>query len=105
MRGETVTWYSTTTTTDDLGNTTPTEADGVELQALVAARSSSENTGRPDEPALLVGKTLYLLNGTIEPSPLDSFEIRGERYDVVGEPHRWGSMGVEVSVERAGGLP
>jgi hypothetical protein len=105
MQGETVTWYATTTATDDLGNTTTSEAAGVELQALVAARSSSENTGRPDEPALLVGKTLYLLNAAIEPGPSDSFEIRGERYDVVGEPHRWGSMGVEVAVARAGGLP
>lgn len=105
MQGETVTWYATTTTTDDLGNTTTTEAPGVPLMALVAGRSSSENTGRSDQPALLVGKTLYLLDGTVEPSPSDSFEVRGERYDVQGEPHRWGSMGVEVAVARAGGLP
>lgn len=104
MDAESVVWFATTTTEDDLGNTTPSEAPGVTLRALVAGRSSSENTGRPDQPGLLVGKTLYLLGTSAEPGPSDSFEIRGNRYDVVGEPHRWGSMGVEVSVQRAGGL-
>lgn len=101
---ETVQWVAVTTTRDRLGNETTTDAAPVDVQALVAARGTSENADS-QAPSVLVGKTLYLLDATIEPGPSDWFTIRGQRYDVEGESHRWGSAGVEVAVTRAGDRP
>lgn len=97
---EDVSWVSVITDTDELGNSTTTEASPVTVSALVAARSTSENQD-PRSPAVLVGKTLYLLGVAAEPGPSDWFIVRGQRYEVEGESHRWGSAGVEVAVTRA----
>lgn len=97
---ETVSWVSVTTTDLGYGNFETTEAAPVALLALVAARTSSENFD-PRAPAVIVGKTLYLLDVTVEPGASDWFTVRGERYEVEGEAHRWGTKGVEVAVVRA----
>lgn len=96
---ETVLWVAVTTTTDDLSNTTIDEAAPVPLTALVAARSTAEGSN-PRAPGVITGKTLYLLDAVQEPSPDDWFTVRGDRYDVEGEAHRWGDMGIEVAVTR-----
>jgi hypothetical protein len=104
---ESVSWVSVTTATDVYGNATTTEAAPVELMALVAGRLSAATTEAFDsrEPGIIVGKTLYLLDATVEPGASDWFTVRGERYEVVGEPHRWGTSGVVVSVKRADVAP
>ena len=101
---ETVQWVAVTTTRDRLGNETTAEADPVDVTALVAGRSSSENVD-PKSPAVIVGKTLYILDPIVEPGPSDWFTVRGERYEVDGESIRWGSSGVEVAISRTGGRP
>lgn len=101
---ETVSWVAVTTTVDELGNSTTSDAEAVEVLALVAARSSNENADSR-QPAVIVGKTLYLLDSSAEPGPSDWFTIRGDRYEVEGEPHRWGSSGVEVAVTKAAPRP
>lgn len=97
---ETVLWVSVTKTTDELSNETETAAEPVPVLAMVAGRSASEST-RSDEPSVLTGKTLYLLDPTLVVSAADWFTVRGDRYEVEGEAHRWGSSGVEVAVQRA----
>jgi hypothetical protein len=97
---ESVAWVSVTTSSDIYGNTTTTEAAPVTLSALVAARSAQEAFD-PRAPAVIVGLTLYLLDTDVVPLASDWFTVRGERYEVDGEPHRWGSAGVEVAVKRA----
>lgn len=98
---EEVLWVAVTTTTDDLSNEDTSEADPVPLQALVAGRSSVEG-GNSRAPGVITDKTLYLLDTAVEPSPDDWFTVRGDRYDVEGQAHRWGDMGVEVAVTWVG---
>lgn len=100
---ETVTWTRVTTTRDPLGNETTTTTTH-DVPALIAGRSSSENTDTRN-PAVIVGKTLYILDPTVEPTASDRFTVRGEEYEVEGEAHRWGSSGVEVAITRAGQRP
>jgi hypothetical protein len=97
---ETVSWVSVTTTDLGYGNTSTTEASPVTLSALVAARSAQESFD-PRAPAVIVGLTLYLLDTAIVPLASDWFTVRGERYEVDGESHAWGTAGVEVAVKRA----
>lgn len=97
---ETVQWVAVTVTEDRLSNVSREEADPVDVRALVAGRSSTESTSSR-QPSVLTGKTLYLLDVDTEPSPDDWFIVRGDRYEVEGEAHRWGDMGVEVAVTRA----
>lgn len=101
---ETVQWIAVTTTDDGLGNETTTEADPVATLALVAALSAVEAQDSRT-PAVIVGKTLYLLDPSIEPTASDAFIVRGARYEVEGEAHRWGSSGTEVSVKRTEARP
>lgn len=104
---EDVSWVSVTTATDIYGNAATTEAAPVTVLALVAGRLSAATSEGFDsaEPGVIVGKTLYLLDATVEPGASDWFTVRGERYEVVGEPHRWGTAGVVVSVKRADVAP
>lgn len=104
MRTETVQWVAVTTTEDRRGNETTTDADPVDVQALVAGRSSSE-AADPRVPAIFVGKTLYLPDADVEPGPSDRFVVRGLDYDVDGESVRWGTSGVEVPIVRTGARP
>lgn len=97
---ETVTWVAVTTTPDSLGDWTSTEAAPVSVQAMVAARSSDERADQ-NSPAVLTGLTLYLFDLDVVPGASDWFTVRGERYEVEGQAHRWGGMGVEVAVKRA----
>lgn len=98
---EEVLWVAVTSTEDELSNVTTVDADAVPLLALVAGRSSIEGSSSRT-PGVIVGKTLYLLNTTVVPSVDDWFLVRGQRYDVEGEAHAWGDMGVEVAVTRVG---
>lgn len=102
---ETVSYVAVTTTTDKYGDGTATDASPVSLLALVAkdqshAQASIESYDN-DAAANVVRKTLYLLDTTVEPTASDWFTVRGQRYEVDGESHRWGSKGVEVNVKRA----
>lgn len=101
---ETVDWVSVTTTVDALSKVIRTEAAPQPVAALVAARGSEE-PGDAGRPQVITGKTLYLLDPDVLPGASDWFTIRGERYEVVGEAHRWGSYGVEVAVKRAEAKP
>lgn len=101
---ETVVWHPVTTTEDKYGDTTPTAGTPVTLTALVAARSAVENVG-PNSPAVLVGEQLYLLDCDGEPGASDWFEVRGKRYEVEGEAHRWTGTEVEVAVKYVGDMP
>lgn len=101
---ETVTWVSVTTEVDHYGDGTTTEAPPRSLSALVADRSSVEPLN-PNQPATTTGKTLYLERVDIEPGASDWFTVRGKRYEVDGEPHRWGTSGVVVNVKRADVAP
>jgi hypothetical protein len=104
LNTETVSYVAVTTIDDDLGNVTPTEAAPVSVTALVAGRSNAESTDTRT-PAVLVGLTLYFFNTAIVPGASDWFTVRGARYEVEGQAHRWGSMGVEVAVTRASAQP
>lgn len=101
---ESVSYVAVTTVDDGLGNETYTPAAAVPMSALVAGRSSIEATD-PTQPSVLTGLTLYLLDTTVVPGASDWFTVRGERWDVEGQAVRWGSMGVEVAVKRAGLRP
>lgn len=101
---ETVQWVSVTTTKNQVGDVTSIEAGPVPVLALVAARSADEPDDS-DRPAVIVGKTLYLLDPAVVPGASDWFTLRGDRYEVVGDAHRWGSSGVEVAVRRAKAKP
>jgi hypothetical protein len=97
---ETVQWIAVTVDTDELSVVTRAEADPVPVLAMVAGRSAAESSGART-PAVITGKTLYLLDIATEPSEHDAFIVRGDRYEVEGEAHRWGDQGVEVAVVRA----
>lgn len=96
---ETVVWTPTTTVKDDYGNVTPTPGTPVPVQALVAARLSTENQSS-NAAGVITGKYLYILDMIDEPGPADTFLVRGKTYQVVGEAHRWGTFGVQVAVQR-----
>ncbi len=101
---EPVTHVAVTETRDRYGNTTRTEAAPATLSALVAGRSTDESAD-PRSPRLIVGLTLYLLDTSVVPGVADYFVVRGWRYEVDGEAHRWADMGVEVPVKRTGTAP
>lgn len=102
LDAETVTWNPATTATDDYGNVTATAGRARTLQAMFATRTDIELQD-PNSPAVNLTKSLYLFDTSVVPGSSDQFVIRGETYDVVGEAHRWGSMGVEVIVQRSEG--
>jgi hypothetical protein len=70
---------------------------------MFAARSSEGTDSR--SPAVLIGGTLYIFDLDVVPGASDYFTVRGDRYDVEGQAHRWGQMGVEVAVIRAEARP
>jgi hypothetical protein len=98
---ETVVWTPKVRVDQDNGDYALTDGRPVRLQALVAARTNVESVGQ-NSPGVVVGKSLYLLDAVTEPGPSDTFQVRGQTYEVVGEAHRWGSGGVEVAIQRAG---
>lgn len=101
---ETVVWHPVTTAKDDYGDGGETAATPKRLSALVAGRGEAEGAGH-NAPGVIVGKQLYLLDAPGEPGPSDWFEVRGKRYDVLGEAHRWSGTCVEVAVRYVGPLP
>lgn len=104
LDAETVVWHPVTTEKDQYGDADGTDGTPVTLTALVAARSATESVD-PNTPGVIVGKQLYLLDAPSEPGASDWFEVRGKRYEVDGEAHRWTGTEVEVAVKYAGDLP
>lgn len=104
LDAETVVWTPSTTETDKYGDGTEADGRSRKLQAVVAARSSSESAGS-EGPGVLVGESLYILSPRYVPGPSDRILVRGQTYEVVGEAHRWGSAGVEVAIQRTGAKP
>lgn len=100
---ETVVWHPVSNDRDDYGDGTETDATPKRLTALVAGRGETENPGS-NAPGVIVGKQLYLLDAKVEPGPSDWFEVRGKRYEVEGEAHRWSGTCVEVAVRYVGPL-
>lgn len=101
---EAVTWVPVTTVTDALGNVVATDGTPVALEAFVGGRPSGESVD-PRSPQVLIGLQLYFPRVASTPSASDWFTVRGERYEVEGQAHRWGGMGVEVAVKRAEATP
>lgn len=96
---ETVVWTPVTTSKDAYGNVTSTPGTPVRLEALVAARLSTENQS-PNAAGVVTGKYLYIPGMTDEPGPADTFLVRGKTYQVIGESHSWGTSGVQVAIQR-----
>lgn len=99
MQTEIVQWVAITTTRNRLGDGTEAEASPVPVEATVSDAGSSESDD-PDDPQVIIRKKLHLLGVAADPGPSDRFIVRGHTYDVDGEPHRWGSMGVELVIAR-----
>lgn len=104
LDAESVVWHPVSTTEDKYGDGTSSPGTPVILTALVAARTSAENASA-SRPGVIVGKQLYLLDAPAEPGASDWFEVRGARYEVDGQAHRWSGTQVEVSVKYIGDLP
>lgn len=110
--GETVTVLSAPLATDEYGSpsaerdwsaATETVIEG----CAVAPRSSSE-VDDPGRTAVIVGLSVFLPAGSVV-SPHDRMLVRGETYEVEGEPGVWRSPftgwtpGVEVALRRVAG--
>ena len=104
VNSDVVSHVAVTTSTDALGDVTYVEAAPVSVRAMVAGRSSAESADSRT-PAVLTGLTLYIFDLAVVPGASDWFTVRGERYEVEGQAHRWGQMGVEVAVKRAEASP
>lgn len=103
LDAETVVWHPVSVARGDDGEGTETDGAPKKLTALVAGRGEQENAGN-SAPGVIVGKQLYLLDAKVEPGPSDWFEVRGKRYEVEGEAHRWSGTCIEVAVRYVGPL-
>ena len=105
--GVMVTVRSTTTTTDDLGDTTEVVTEAEWGPCAVAPRYASESTD-PRVPPVIVGKTVY--GPARELDSDDTLVIDGVAYQVDGLPGVWTNPftgwapGIEVPVKRAGAV-
>lgn len=108
--GETVTRLRPTTGTDGYGDpyvdwSSPTRTDLVSLG--VEPRPSGEPT-QDARNQVVSGYTVYLSSGT-DLTPSDRLEVRGDAYNVLGEPADWRSPrgttlgGLVVQTERTEG--
>lgn len=119
--GETVWWLPRQDGEDDAhGNpayTWPAHTDDAAVEidgAVVSPRSASgthlsAETSEVGREAIIVGLMLFLPAGSPAPEPVDRMHVRGEDYDVVGEPGVWKNpwsgreRGVQVALERTEG--
>lgn len=109
VNGEIVTLLTPTSGTDRYGDTaanwTAPEATAVPGCA-VAPRASTETTADGDR--VIIGLTVYLPPGTAVTSK-QRVVVRGETYEVVGEPGEWRSPytgwapGTEIALQRVEG--
>lgn len=110
-RGEDVTILSAPLVTDEYGTASAerdwASAQSTVVRAVIAARSSSE-VDNPGRTAVIVGLSVYLPAGTVLTSA-DRLLVRGETYEVEGEPFEWRSpwsaapAGVEAALRRVSG--
>lgn len=110
--GETVTLLRTGSTThDEYGNDVLDESSSVIRDVAVWPRTSSETTGENnagDRNQTIIGLTLLIPPG-IAVRSTDRFVVRGERYEVDGEPGVWRSYltntqaGTQVTLTRVEG--
>lgn len=111
MNGEDVTILTAPLVDDEYGSPSSERdweaATGTVVRAVVAARSSSEADGA-GRAAVIVGLTAYLPPGTAVTAH-DRLRVRGDMYEVEGEPFEWRSpwsstaSGVEVALSRVSG--
>jgi hypothetical protein len=106
--GETVTVLPGPTTFDAYGDPiASTRVGGDILGCAVAPRYSTEPTVRGRQ-GVIVGLSIYAPAGS-DILSTDLLRVRGDIYDVEGEPAEWVSPytgwepGMEVAVKRAGG--
>lgn len=90
---------------------TPEDEGAVQVdQALVAPRTdmTGELAGQPHREAVVIGLQVFLPPGS-RMEPVDRMYVRGETYEVVGEPGVWNSAwtarewGVQVALRRTEG--
>jgi hypothetical protein len=101
----TVTLVSTTETSDDYGNTTPTTSSKSYDQVRFSPRASSERSD-VQSPAVITAASLYR-RGEFPVMPPDAIMIANQHphidgtWQVDGEVGQWAS-GVEVAIQRVG---
>jgi hypothetical protein len=92
--GESVTLLRTSATgVDDYGNDVITDAEIVIADVAVWPRTSSESTGESDSTdraQTIIGLTLLIPPG-VDVHSTDRFSVRGQTYEVDGEPGVWRS--------------
>lgn len=90
---------------DPYGQPTYTWSESTVSGVLVAPRRGTED-GTDLRQAVIVGLTAYLPKGTVI-GPRDQVIVRGDTYEVEGEPGDWRqsplALGVEVALTRAEG--
>jgi hypothetical protein len=101
---EQIVWHPVSNTRDQYNDGTETDGTPVTLTALVGSRSFLENADANSAGVVMV-KDVYILDATAEPGASDWFEIRGQRYEMQGQAHRWSGSQVEVIVKYVGDLP
>lgn len=93
---------------DAHGNPTYTWAPSASVSALGVAPRQGEEDNAGGREAVIVGLTVYLPAGT-QIAAVDRMVVRGETYQVVGEPGVWTNpytgitRGVQVALERVEG--
>ncbi len=90
--------------TDPYGQPTFTWADSTVDGALVAPSTGNE-ANLPERQDVEITTTLYLPRG-VTCGPRDRFVVRGDEFEVVGEPGRWsapGSYDLVVNLKRSEG--
>ena len=107
-RGEAVTVYNATLTTDRYGNEVSTWAAGTTYQHCVVSARRTDDLTNGGRQGTIVGLKV-LLPTTAEVDPHDRLEVRGSMYEIVGEPFAPSSPftgltpGVSVDIRRVEG--
>lgn len=90
---------------DQYGDPIPGTGSPVNVLALVWGRESTEPTHQ-NRNGVIVGLGMALPSGT-DIRVNDQVSVRGDWYDVEGEPHNWSGMGwnpgIQVALRRAQG--
>lgn len=96
------------TTEDPYGNPVPGADVEVEIPTLGIAPRVSSEFNEPGRNAVIVGLSVYFPRGT-DVKASDGFRVRGEVYEVDGEPGDWRNpftgvaRGIEVALSKVTG--
>lgn len=110
MIGETVTVLTPGETTDGHGNPVPdwADAEDTDVEGAAVAPEKVEEDRTAGRQGVVVKRTVYLPPGSVV-AATDRLVVRGDTYNVDGEPGPWVSPfggtlgGVEVSLRRVVG--